>query len=88
MVLVVFIQLVICSLIVTDPQRLRLQMSERAPGRCSLSRPGGEGEEARRAPGPGLGLGETNVRPRDHVGLCSNNLAIDRVSILEALLNS
>ena len=53
----------------------------------SLSSPGGEGEEARRAPGPGLGLGETNVRPRDPVGLCSINLAIDRVSILEALPN-
>ena len=84
----------ICSLILIDPQRLRLPMSER--GRYermvtrsswgSLSRPGREGEEARQAPGPGLGLGETNERPGVPVpiGLCSKSLDIDRVSILRA----
>ena len=79
------IQLVICPLILIDPQRLSLPISvrsryERMVTRSSwgsLCSPGGAGEEARREPG----LGETNVRPSDPVGLCKINLDIDRVSI-------
>ena len=43
----------------------------------SLCSPGGGGEEARRD----TGLGETNVRPRDPVGLCNINLDTERVSM-------
>ena len=58
----------ICSLILIDPHRLRLPMSERSryenmvtrSSWGSLCSPGGGGEEAKLDPGLGLGLGETN----------------------------